>query len=83
MFYAPGIEKWGHYNFDVCVLVCVANFNFLEHSDHSEHWTGDQRVASLRLAASGVTVLCPLARHFIRCLVLVQPRKKENRPDMT
>ena len=28
-------------------------------------------------------MLCPLARHFIRCLVLVQPRKTENRPDMT
>ena len=38
-------------------------------------------VASLRL--TGVTVLCPCARHFINCLVLVQPRKTGNHPDMT
>ena len=28
-------------------------------------------------------MLCPLARHFFRCLVLVQPRKTGNCPDMT
>ena len=31
------------------------------------------RVAGLSL--TGGTVLCPLARHYILCLVLVQPRK--------
>ena len=36
-----------------------------------EHWTGDQRVASSSLTAGGVIVLCPEARHFIHCLVLV------------
>ena len=30
----------------------------------------------------GGTVLCPLARHFILCLVLVQPRKTGKHPDM-
>ena len=34
--------------------------------------TGDQRVVSSRHTAGVVTVLCPSARHFIRCLVLVQ-----------
>ena len=29
------------------------------------------------------TVLCPLARHYILCLVLVQPRKTANSPNMT
>ena len=28
-----------------------------------ERWTGDLRVASLKLAAGGVTVLCPSALH--------------------
>ena len=46
-----------------------------------ERLAGDQRVAGLSLTASTVTVLCPLARYFISCLVLVQPRK--NHPDMT
>ena len=32
---------------------------------------------------SPVTVLCPCARHFIRCLVLVQPRKTGQCPNMT
>ena len=45
-----------------------------------EHWTGDGMVASLRLI--GVTV-CPSVRHFIHCLVLVQPRKTEKCPNMT
>ena len=31
------------------------------------------RIAGLSL--TGGTVLCPLARHYILCLVLVQPRK--------
>ena len=35
----------------------------------------DQRVASSRLTAGGVIVLCFGATHFILCLVLVQPRK--------
>ena len=30
---------------------------------------------------TGITVLCPLARHIYPCLVLVQPRK--TRPDIT
>ena len=34
-----------------------------------------RRVASSSLTAGGVTVLCSWARNFIRCLVLVQPRK--------
>ena len=34
--------------------------------------------ASSRLTAGGVIVLCPLGRHFIRCLVLVKPRKIGN-----
>ena len=36
---------------------------------------------SKHLTAVGVTVLCPWAKNFIRCLILVQPRK--TRPDMT
>ena len=28
-------------------------------------------------------MLCPSARHFIHCLVLVQPRKTDNHADMT
>ena len=48
-----------------------------------EGLTGNRMVASLCLTASGVTVLFPQARHFIRCLVLVQPRKTGNCPDMT
>ena len=31
----------------------------------------------------GVTVLCPRARHFNRCLILVKPRKTRYYPDMT
>ena len=46
-----------------------------------EHYTGDWRVVSSRLTVCRVTVLCPWARHFICCLVLVQPRKI--RLDMT
>ena len=46
-----------------------------------ERLTWDQTFDSSRLTAGGVTVLCPLARHFIHCLVLVQPRK--TCPDMT
>ena len=46
-----------------------------------EYETGDRRVASLRLTAGGVSVLCPLARYFICCFVLAQPRK--TCPDMT
>ena len=38
--------------------------------------TRDQGVAGSSLA--GCTVLCPWARHFILCLVLVQPRKTHN-----
>ena len=30
-----------------------------------------------------VFVLCPWARHFIGCLILFQPRKTGNHPDMT
>ena len=40
-------------------------------------WDGDPKIASSSLTAGGVTVLCPLARHFIcniSWLVLVQPR---------
>ena len=40
-----------------------------------EHLTGDWRVASLSLTAGRVTVLFSLARHFMRGLVLAQPRK--------
>ena len=36
--------------------------------------TGDLRVTNWDLTAGGVTMLCPPARHIIRCLVLVQPR---------
>ena len=39
------------------------------------------RVASLNLFGDRVTVLYPLVRHFICCLVLVQPKKTH--PDMT
>ena len=46
-----------------------------------EHYTGDQRVAGWSLTAGRVTVLCPGARRFIRCLVLVHPRKIH--PNMT
>ena len=46
-----------------------------------ERKTGDRKVASLSQTAGGVNVLCPLARYFIRCLVLVLPRK--TRHDMT
>ena len=42
---------------------------------------GHRMVASLSLTVGGVAVLCPRATHFIRYLVLVQPR--ETRPDMT
>ena len=41
----------------------------------------DRRVVSSRL--TGGTVLCPWARRFTLCLVLVQPRKTGNFPDMT
>ena len=46
--------------------------------------TGNRRIASLRLTASGVTVFCPSAKHFFCCIVLVvEPRKKGNCLDMT
>ena len=37
--------------------------------------TGDWRVAGWSLNSSGVAMLCPWARQFIHCLVLVQHRK--------
>ena len=51
----------------------------MEHSD-SFGRALDRNVASLRLARE--TVLCPFARHFISCLLLVQTRKTGNHPDM-
>ena len=49
-----------------------------------ERLTGDRRIASLRLTASGVTVFCASVRHFyICCIVLVEHRKKGYCPDMT
>ena len=45
-----------------------------------ERQTGDPWIAYSSFIASGVTVLCPWARHFIRCLVLVQA--KETHPNM-
>ena len=45
--------------------------------------TGDRRVTSWILTDCGVPVLCPWARHFIHCLVLVQPRKTGNRSNIT
>ena len=44
-------------------------------------YTVDQRVSGLRLTS--FTVLCPSTRHLMCCLVLVQPRKTGNHPDMT
>ena len=35
------------------------------------------------LVDMGGTVLCPGARHFILCLVLVQPKNTGNHSDMT
>ena len=46
-----------------------------------ERYTGNNRVASLGL--TGVTVLCPWERQFIRCLEMVEPKKTGNRLDMT
>ena len=46
-----------------------------------ERHTGVRRDASSRL--NDVTVLCPWARHFICCLVMVQPRKTGNRTYIT
>ena len=46
-----------------------------------ERETGDRRVAGSSRTTGGVTVLCSWARHFIRCLILVQHRK--TRLDMT
>ena len=43
--------------------------------------TGDQRVASLRLIR--VTVMCSWARQRIRGLVIAQPWKTGNRPNLT
>ena len=37
----------------------------------------------MRVRNSGDTALCPRARHFIRSLVLVQPRNSGNGPDLT
>ena len=41
----------------------------------------NRRVAGLRLTRG--TALCPCAKHFILCLVLVQHRKTGYHPDMT
>ena len=46
-----------------------------------ECYTRNRRFAGSCLAPGGVTVLCHWARHFIHCLVLVQPRK--TCPNMT
>ena len=35
------------------------------------------------LRLTGGTVLCLWARNFILCLILVQPKKTGNHPDMT
>ena len=46
-----------------------------------ERLTGGRKVASLSPTAGEITVECPLEKHFISYLALVQPRK--TRPDMT
>ena len=46
-----------------------------------QYKAGDRRVASSRL--TGVSVLCPWAKHFVRFLELVEYRKTENRPHMS
>ena len=48
-----------------------------ESSGSVDRYTGEWKTASLGLTAGRVTVLFPWARHFIRCLVLVQPRKMQ------
>ena len=40
-----------------------------------EHHTEDRGVASSSLTTGGVTLLCPWAKHVIRCLILVQHGK--------
>ena len=45
-------------------------------------YTVDRRVASSNFTAGKVNVLCPSSGQFIHCLVLVQPRKTGNRPEI-
>ena len=65
--------------------LCLSHAKSMERSECSDSvaigraLTGDRRVAGLSLIANGVTVLCPGARHYIRCLVLVQPMKTLSR----
>ena len=53
----------------------LAHLNMESGAQLVERKTGDRRHASSSLTSCGVTVLCPGARHFIPCLVQVQPRK--------
>ena len=65
----------------------IINILYLSHQSRSEERSGsvvecltwDREIAGLSLI--GGIALCPWARHFILCLVLVQPKKIH--PDMT
>ena len=46
-----------------------------------EYWTRGPREADSKL--TGDTELCPWARHFILSLIVVQPKKTGNRPNIT
>ena len=62
----------------VLLLVFLFNKLLCGFSRGAQSW--DPRVVCSRLTKG--TVLCPWARQFILCLVLVQPRKTEKCPDM-
>ena len=68
---------------NIITIFIVKSNHWIEVAQLVECYTGDPRVASSTLTAGGATVLCPSARHFILCLVLVQSRKMGNCPDMT
>ena len=61
--------------------VIKTNISYSAVAQLVERFTEDRRVASSRL--TGDTVLCPCAKHFILCLVLVKPRMTGSRPHMT
>ena len=68
----------------ICVSHSVALMQFQEiKKKHNSVWerSGSILEAVASSSITGVTVLCPLARHINPCLVLVKPRT--TRPDIT
>ena len=78
-----GLTSWLSFVVYNCEFVTFPLVSWVRYGNwlYRSSWSLHPYFASSRL--TGVAVLCPLARHFIRFLVLVKYGKTDNRPDMT